>query len=40
MPPIDWLPPAINPASDGGGLIFTNTLNPAINSFWRIRSVP
>jgi hypothetical protein len=36
----NWVPQATNPAGAGGALVFTNTLNPASNNFWRIRSVP
>jgi alpha-tubulin suppressor-like RCC1 family protein len=40
LSPPNWVPQATNPAGAGGALIFTNTLNPAYNNFWRIRSVP
>jgi hypothetical protein len=36
----NWVPQATNPAGVGGALVFTNTLNPASNNFWRIRSAP
>jgi len=40
LAPLDWLPQVTNPADTGGGLVFTNTPDPALNNFWRIRSVP
>jgi hypothetical protein len=40
LSPANWVPQATNPAGAGGALVFTNTLNPAFNNFWRIRSVP
>jgi hypothetical protein len=40
LKPANWLPQVTNPAGAGGALVFTNTPNPATNSFWRIRSVP
>jgi hypothetical protein len=40
LSPANWVPQATNPAGTGGALVFTNTLNPASNNFWRIRSAP
>ena len=40
LSPANWVPQATNPAGAGGALVFTNTLNPAFNNFWRIHSVP
>ena len=40
LSPADWIPQVTNPAGAGGVLVFTNTLNPATNNFWRVRSVP
>jgi alpha-tubulin suppressor-like RCC1 family protein len=40
LSPPAWIPQATNPANSFGALIFTNTPNPAMNNFWRIRSVP
>jgi hypothetical protein len=40
LSPANWVPQATNHAGVGGALVFTNTLNPASNNFWRIRSAP
>ena len=40
MNPANWVPLVTNPADAGGGLVLTNTPDPATNHFWRIRSVP
>ena len=39
-PPINWVPQVTNPAGAGGTLVLTNTPDPTMNNFWRIRSVP
>jgi alpha-tubulin suppressor-like RCC1 family protein len=36
----NWIPMATNSATSYGILIFTNTPDPTINHFWRIRSLP
>ena len=36
----NWLPQVTNSAGMGGMLVITNTPEPTINNFWRIRSVP
>jgi len=36
----DWIPQVTNPAGPFGVLVFTNTPDPTMNNFWRIRSVP
>ncbi len=38
--PANWMPLLTNPADAGGMLVLTNTPHPAMNNFWRIRSVP
>ena len=38
--PANWVPLVTNPADASGGLVLTNTPDPATNTFWRIRSVP
>jgi alpha-tubulin suppressor-like RCC1 family protein len=38
--PANWTPQMTNPAGSGGVLVFTNTPDPTLNNFWRIRSVP
>jgi alpha-tubulin suppressor-like RCC1 family protein len=40
LTPANWVPQVTNPANSFGALVFTNTLNPSTNNFWRIRSVP
>ena len=40
LSPPNWIPQATNPANAYGALVFTNTLDPTTNNFWRIRSVP
>jgi hypothetical protein len=40
LSPPNWLPQLTNSAGAGGLLVFTNTPDPAINNFWRVRSVP
>jgi hypothetical protein len=37
--PANWVPQVTNPASPWG-VLFTNTPDPIMNNFWRIRSVP
>ena len=38
--PIAWVPQVTNVAATNGWLIFTNSVNPAIDNFWRTRWVP
>jgi hypothetical protein len=40
LSPPNWIPLATNPANSFGALVFTNTPDPSMNNFWRIRSVP
>ena len=40
LSPANWVPQVTNPAGAGGVLWFTNTRDPAMNNFWRVRSVP
>jgi hypothetical protein len=40
LSPANWVPQLTNPTSSFGALVFTNTLDPTTNNFWRIRSVP
>jgi hypothetical protein len=40
LSPPNWLPQLTNSADVGGALVFTNMPDPAINNFWRVRSVP
>ncbi|MGO8836378.1 MAG: hypothetical protein ACLQAH_10745 [Limisphaerales bacterium] len=40
LSPANWIPQATNPAGSFGVLLFTNTPDPTMNNFWRIRSVP
>jgi hypothetical protein len=35
-PPVQWHPLVTNMAGTNGLLMFTNTLNPVTNKFWRI----
>ena len=36
----NWTPKVTNSAGAGGMLVFTNTSDPIVNNFWRVRSVP
>jgi alpha-tubulin suppressor-like RCC1 family protein len=36
----NWIPQTTNPASSYGPMVFTNTLTPGTNNFWRVRLVP
>ena len=38
--PANWVPQMTNSAGSGGVLVFTNSPDPTVNNFWRIRSVP
>ena len=39
LSPANWQPQATNPAGSNGILLLTNTPDPTINNFWRVRSV-
>jgi hypothetical protein len=36
----EWVPLVTNTAPSGGELVITNTPDPSMNNFWRIRSAP
>jgi uncharacterized repeat protein (TIGR03803 family) len=40
LSPATWVPQATNATDANGNLVFTNTLNPATNNFWRVRTGP
>jgi alpha-tubulin suppressor-like RCC1 family protein len=40
LSPANWVPQATNPAGAWGVAVFTNTPDPGVNNFWRIRAVP
>jgi len=40
LSPPNWVAQSTNQAGAGGTLVLTNTPDPTLNNFWRIRSVP